>query len=229
MITRTGSARYEGMGKDGKGWVSTGSGVLHEQRYGFNTRFEDAPGTNPEELIAAAHAGCFTMALSFALAKEGINFSYTTDPNALNAENLARYDALLLYANHDSISPAQERALLDFVESGKGFLPIHSASHNFRNSSRVVAMMGGQFDRHGTGTFTVPIVQPNHPVTQGLTPFETWDETYVHDQHNEQGRTILEVRESEPYTWTRTEGKGRVFYTAWEIANRDERITPDPK
>lgn len=73
MITRTGSARYEGMGKDGKGWVSTGSGVLHEQRYGFNTRFEDAPGTNPEELIAAAHAGCFTMALSFALAKEGIS------------------------------------------------------------------------------------------------------------------------------------------------------------
>lgn len=72
MITRTGSARYEGMGKEGKGWVSTGSGVLQDQSYGFNTRFEDGAGTNPEELIAAAHAGCFTMALSFALAKEGI-------------------------------------------------------------------------------------------------------------------------------------------------------------
>ena len=72
MITRTASARYEGFGKDGKGHVSTQSGVLDDQPYGFNTRFENAPGTNPEELIAAAHAACFTMALSFALAKEGL-------------------------------------------------------------------------------------------------------------------------------------------------------------
>ncbi|PWG03949.1 OsmC family protein [Sphingosinicella humi] len=71
MINRTASARYEGFGKDGRGQVSTQSGVLAEQPYGFGTRFEDAPGTNPEELIAAAHAACFTMALSFALAKEG--------------------------------------------------------------------------------------------------------------------------------------------------------------
>ena len=72
MITRTASARYEGLGKEGKGWVSTGSGVLENARHGFGTRFENEPGTNPEELIAAAHAGCFTMALSFALAKEGL-------------------------------------------------------------------------------------------------------------------------------------------------------------
>ncbi len=72
MITRTATARYEGMGKTGKGWVSTQSGVLQDQRYGFNTRFENEPGTNPEELIAAAHAGCFAMALSFELAKAGV-------------------------------------------------------------------------------------------------------------------------------------------------------------
>lgn len=72
MITRTARARYEGMGKTGKGWISTQSGVLQDQRYGFNTRFENEPGTNPEELIAAAHAGCFAMALSFELAKAGI-------------------------------------------------------------------------------------------------------------------------------------------------------------
>jgi len=71
MITRTASARYEGFGKDGKGRVSTQSCVLADQPYGFGTRFENEPGTNPEELIAAAHASCFTMALSFALAKEG--------------------------------------------------------------------------------------------------------------------------------------------------------------
>lgn len=73
MITRTATARYEGMGKTGKGWVSTQSGVLADSRYGFNTRFEGEPGTNPEELIAAAHASCFTMALSFALAGAGHN------------------------------------------------------------------------------------------------------------------------------------------------------------
>lgn len=72
-ITRTATARYDGTGKEGKGEISTQSGVLKDTRYGFHTRFEDGPGTNPEELIAAAHAGCFTMALSFALAKEGIS------------------------------------------------------------------------------------------------------------------------------------------------------------
>lgn len=71
-ITRTATARYQGVGKDGKGTLSTQSGVLESERYGFNTRFGDEKGTNPEELIAAAHAGCFTMALSFALAKDGV-------------------------------------------------------------------------------------------------------------------------------------------------------------
>ena len=72
MITRTASATYEGFGKEGKGKVSTQSGVLSDKPYGFNTRFENEPGTNPEELIAAAHASCFTMALSFALARAGM-------------------------------------------------------------------------------------------------------------------------------------------------------------
>jgi lipoyl-dependent peroxiredoxin len=75
-ITRTATARYEGTGKDGKGSLTTQSGVLDNQPYGFNTRFGDERGTNPEELIAAAHAGCFTMALSFALAKEGITSAH---------------------------------------------------------------------------------------------------------------------------------------------------------
>jgi len=72
MITRTASARYDGFGKDGKATVSTQSGVLDGQAYGFGSRFESEKGTNPEELIAAAHAACFTMALSFMLAREGL-------------------------------------------------------------------------------------------------------------------------------------------------------------
>jgi osmotically inducible protein OsmC len=76
MTTRTATARYEGFGKAGKGRLTTQSGVLKEQGYSFGTRFGDEPGTNPEELIAAAHAGCFTMALSFAL--DGAGFSEGT-------------------------------------------------------------------------------------------------------------------------------------------------------
>lgn len=71
MTVNRASARYEGFGKEGKGSITTKSGVLDQQPYGFGTRFEGVPGTNPEELIAAAHAACFTMALSFGLARAG--------------------------------------------------------------------------------------------------------------------------------------------------------------
>ncbi|MBW4331007.1 OsmC family protein [Stakelama sp. CBK3Z-3] len=71
MTVKSASARYEGLGKEGRGHISLESGAFKDQPYGFGTRFGDEPGTNPEELIAAAHASCFTMALSFALAKEG--------------------------------------------------------------------------------------------------------------------------------------------------------------
>jgi osmotically inducible protein OsmC len=72
MIKRKGSAVWSGGLKDGKGTVSTQSGALNQQQYGFNTRFEDGEGTNPEELLAAAHAGCFTMALSAQLGEAGM-------------------------------------------------------------------------------------------------------------------------------------------------------------
>lgn len=70
MTVNTATARYEGLGKEGRGHVATKSGAL-DAPYGFGTRFEGEPGTNPEEMIAAAHASCFTMATSFALAKAG--------------------------------------------------------------------------------------------------------------------------------------------------------------
>ena len=66
-IHRQGSAQWQGGLKDGKGAISTGSGALKAYPYGFGSRFEGIPGTNPEELIGAAHAGCFTMALSLIL------------------------------------------------------------------------------------------------------------------------------------------------------------------
>jgi osmotically inducible protein OsmC len=71
-MKRTGSAVWQGGIRDGKGTVSTESGVLNGAQYSFATRFEDGKGTNPEELLAAAHAGCFSMALSKQLNDAGL-------------------------------------------------------------------------------------------------------------------------------------------------------------
>jgi len=75
-MTRIGKAIWEGGLKDGHGKVSTGSGVLHDTQYSFSTRFEEGIGTNPEELIAAAHAGCFAMAFSGQLGELGLKADY---------------------------------------------------------------------------------------------------------------------------------------------------------
>lgn len=71
-MKKTASAVWQGGLKDGKGQISTESGALKQAPYGFNTRFEGTPGTNPEELIGAAHAGCFSMALSMILGEAGL-------------------------------------------------------------------------------------------------------------------------------------------------------------
>ena len=71
MIRKKGSAKWSGDLTSGQGHVSTESGVLKDQPYGFRERFEGAPGTNPEERIGAAHAACFSMALSLVLAEHG--------------------------------------------------------------------------------------------------------------------------------------------------------------
>jgi type 1 glutamine amidotransferase len=163
-----------------------------------------------------------------ALESEKIAFTYTADPNDLNPATLAKYDGLMIYANHDKITPEQEKALLDFVLGGKAFLPIHAASYCFRNSPAYVALVGAQFQSHGTGEFTTNILEPDHPVMEGIQPFQVWDETYVHTMHNPDRIVLMErvddVRR-EPWTWVRTHGKGRVFYTAY---GHDERVWGHP-
>ncbi len=72
MIKKTGSAYWHGSIRDGGGTISTQTGVLKEAPYGFKSRFEGGPGTNPEELIGAAHAGCFSMALSLILGEANL-------------------------------------------------------------------------------------------------------------------------------------------------------------
>ena len=159
-----------------------------------------------------------------ALHPRGINLTYTDKLSDLNAANLAKYDVLAIYANWPKIEPAQEKAVLDFVQSGKGLAPLHCASYCFQNSPEYIRLVGAQFKSHSTGIFKVDTVVKDHPITKGLEGFETWDETYVHTKHNPD-RTVLQTREGEPWTWVRNEGKGRVFYTAY---GHDERTWSNP-
>ncbi|MBS0266845.1 MAG: ThuA domain-containing protein [Planctomycetes bacterium] len=163
------------------------------------------------------------------MARRGIELVYTEKVEDLNAKTLAAYDALAIYANTERISPEQEQALLDYVAAGKGFVPLHCASYCFLNSPKYIALVGAQFQRHGTGVFRTNIQKPDDPLMKGFRGFESWDETYVHTKHNDADRTILETRtegdREEPWTWTRTHGKGRVFYTAW---GHDARTWSNP-
>lgn len=163
------------------------------------------------------------------LAGRGIDLVYTDKVETLDPKILAGYDALVIYANTTKITPDQEKALVDFVEGGKGFVPLHCASYCFLNSPKYIDLVGAQFKSHGTGTFRTTIAEPNHLLMKGFKGFESWDETYVHTKHNTKDRTVLEYREDrsgkEPWTWVRTQGKGRVFYTAW---GHDERTWGNP-
>lgn len=125
-IKKSGSAAWSGGIKDGKGSISTASGALKEQPYGFNTRFEDAPGTNPEELIAAAHAGCFTMALSGQLGKAGLSAQSLRTNATVSMEKVD--DGFSITAVHlelvANIPGASEEAFLEAANTAKQHCPV---------------------------------------------------------------------------------------------------------
>ncbi|MEO1615395.1 MAG: ThuA domain-containing protein, partial [Planctomycetota bacterium] len=152
------------------------------------------------------------------LADREIELVYTDDLRDLAFKNLKQFDALAVYANIDSVDDEYADAILRYVSQGGGFVPIHCASFCFRNQPELVALIGAQFQRHGTGIFQARISDEEHPVTDGFSGFRSWDETYVHHKHNEDGRTVLMYRVDregrEPWTWIKTHGSGRVFYTA---------------
>ena len=158
----------------------------------------------------------------------GIDIFYTDEVRDIDLETLRRFDAVLFYANHMEMTDEQEHALLTYVAEGGGFVPLHCASGMFRNSEAYVALVGAAFDRHGIGVVRTEHTAPTHPALRGVPEFESWDETYIHKDHNPD-RHVLEVRyegdHAEPWTWVRTHGQGRVFYTAW---GHDERTWSNP-
>jgi type 1 glutamine amidotransferase len=91
-----------------------------------------------------------------------------------------------------------------------------------------------KFQQHGGEVFRVENAAPDHPIMKGYSGFESRDETYIHTRHNERDRAVVQYRvqggqargrEKEPWTWVRTQGKGRIFYTAW---GHDQRTFGNP-
>ncbi|WP_417702753.1 OsmC family protein [Pseudomonas sp.] len=125
-MKKTASAHWQGGIKDGKGTISTESGVLKDSPYGFNTRFEGKPGTNPEELIGAAHAGCFSMALSKELGDAGMTAeSIETKAHVTLDKVESGFEISAVHLTLRAKIPGAERAAFEkAVEAAKTGCPV---------------------------------------------------------------------------------------------------------
>src|SRR5437868_3156287 len=121
-----GSAAWQGGLKDGKGAISTQSGALKEYPYGFSSRFEGKPGTNPEELIGAAHAGCFTMALSLILGEAKLTAEHMETTAEVTLEKVA--DGFAITAVHLTLKAkvpgADQAKLAELAGKAKAGCPV---------------------------------------------------------------------------------------------------------
>jgi osmotically inducible protein OsmC len=125
-MKRKASAEWKGGLKDGKGTVSSDSGVLSNTPYSFSTRFEDQPGTNPEELIAAAHAGCFTMALSGQLGNRGMTAESLQTTATLTMDKLdAGWTVTAIHLDVKAMIPGADAAKFEeAAQAAKAGCPI---------------------------------------------------------------------------------------------------------
>jgi len=139
------------------------------------------------------------------------------DLSVFERPDLNRYDLVVFYYTVGEISNAQKDGLLNFVASGKGFAGAHSAADSFRDSPDYRAMLGGFFVTHPRfRQYQVSVVDPQHPITEGIEEFFVEDEMYVTDYDPRVNVlcTSLWKGRAIPVAWTKTWGKGRVFYLA---------------
>ena len=125
-MKRTASAKWTGSLKDGRGQLSAPGGVLNNTPYSFATRFADQPGTNPEELIAAAHAGCFSMAFSAALGKEGFTPTSIETTATLSLDQVgAGFEITAINLNMKAAIPGIDAAKFQAIaEDAKANCPV---------------------------------------------------------------------------------------------------------
>jgi osmotically inducible protein OsmC len=146
-MVRKASAVWKGSLKEGKGTISSDSGVLSNTPYSFSTRFENAKGTNPEELIAAAHAGCFTMALSAQLGNAGITPESLETTASLTLDKLdAGWTVTKIHLDVAARIPGAEKAAFDkAAENAKAGCPISRLLN--AQITMTARLVGGQATR----------------------------------------------------------------------------------
>ncbi len=177
--------------------------------------------------------------------ERGIQFTTSTNRDDLNLDNLNQYEGSFFFGNHDAFSPAQTSALESYIQSGGGMVGMHVIAYVARSNETLARILGGAFrGHHSIAQFTAKLIQApgklpdnlaihpnfpfeenetysvdlNHPILQGLSPYSSFDEPYLHQNLNPD-ITLLSYREDhggwdEPYTWVRNEQNGRIFYHA---------------
>ena len=158
--------------------------------------------------------------LAAPLARRGIQLTYAgTATEVLDASKLGYYDAVMIYGDQIMLSAPQQQALDAFVAAGHGVVALHSVGN--------LPLIGARLQPQGGAEFTAEITQPANPVVQGLQPFAAWEEPLA--QSPSADRTVVMERVDsqgrQPWTWLRTQGKGRIFYTAY---GHDERTWSQP-
>ena len=161
------------------------------------------------------------------LLRKGFAIDWEDDLAHITSELLADYDCVLMYANqaqHEVVPPAFFSGLQNYVREGGGFVALHCTSGCFMQSQEWLEFVGARFVSHGAEVFQQEVVAPEHPTMNGWANFTAWDETYV-QKHHKEGRLVLTMRGEEPWSWVRSEGKGRVFYSA---SGHDARVWKEP-
>ncbi len=149
-----------------------------------------------------------------------IEIVYSEDLDVLNSSTLADYHALLVYGDHPKLPAEHESSLLRYVSEGGGLISIHSGGMNFPNSKVWEQLVGARGNDSELQPIKEEIAQPDHNLTRGFKPFESTDATITLASPPKADCVMLGKRKladgtMAPWTWVRTEGKGRVFCTAW--------------
>ena len=119
--------------------------------------------------------------------RNNMDIIFSSNLDDLNLNTLSNYDAIIMYLSAGNEKPERIRALIEYVEKGGGLVALHNTSGAFDGDKDFINLIGGQFDKHGSGRFIAKIItdKQNHPALGGINEFEVWDETYVHKNLND--------------------------------------------
>lgn len=152
-------------------------------------------------------------------ALHGMELTATQDADILTSAQLQQYDGILVYTTGTAITDAQFDGLHHFIHTGKALIGVHNATDTWKNNARYIELIGGKFITHPAQlAIKVEVVDAGHPITQGMSAFDTWDELYIMETDPSSYRTLLQTHSYEdkpqPIAWVKEHGQGRIFYTA---------------